>query len=182
MRWQLQTVQWESILMKAYINPSVSVMLWPYVNASLWPKKTNRMLFNVCWHHSSTEIGYWECTYYPDSLVDPEESVFKPIRVYGLKDITPKCLLKDGETHHTNKAYVTSPDQIYNYDLSAASTGAKLLVLNKGFSTSLGQITGNSMNDSGIIAWAPMPVRDKEMEVFLGHMPVLTGHPALKEN
>lgn len=165
--------------MKAYIKPDALILEYPYDKISIWPADA-RTLFDVAWQHSSTEIGYWECRY--NSLTMHVNSMCYPIRVYGLQDILPESLTQLNEAPVDNKNYVTSPGTTYNYDLSEAPKGAKALVLNQGFSTSVGQVTGNRVKDYGIIAWATMPVRDKEMEVFLGHLPVLTGHPALKEN
>ena len=164
--------------MKAFIKQNAEVWFYPYQEKTTWVRG-RAMVFDVHWHHSTTDVGYWKCRLY--QYIVPIDGI-EEIRVYGIHDIEPLDLVESKEIQHTSKGYVTSPAQKYNYDLSAAQTGAKLFVLNQGFSTSLGQVTGDSKKDSGIIAWAPMPVRDKEMEVYLGHLPVTTGQPALEEN
>lgn len=167
--------------MKAFIKQDAEVLFYPYQEKSTWGHGTRSFVFDASWYHAVGEIGYWKCNLYRYGGGDIDTGA-KEIRVYGLHDIEPLDLVKSIEAQQTSKGYVTSPAQKYNYDLSAAQTGAKLLVLNRGCSTSLGQVTGDSKKDSGIIAWSPMPVRDKEMEVYLGHLPVTTGQPALEEN
>jgi hypothetical protein len=70
------------------------------------------------------------------------------------------------EHHKPNSAdVVTDRSQVFCYDLDAAPLGQKLQLLTVGGVALYGQMTrADQRGDQGIIAWHPLPVRDKEEE------------------
>lgn len=70
-------------------------------------------------------------------------------------------------------------DNVFNYDLTQAPRGQKVQLLNIGGSDMYGTITNLEIaRQMGIIAWYPVPKRDKVKEVELGYlMPPRTASP-----
>jgi hypothetical protein len=71
----------------------------------------------------------------------------------------------------TNDAAATSEDNVFNYDLESAPRGQKVLLLTIGGVETSGVITDLSFAaQMGIIAWYPVPKRDKYEEFRRGYL------------
>jgi acyl carrier protein len=68
----------------------------------------------------------------------------------------------------TNKGYVTTKNQKFDYNLSAAPLNTKMILLTCGGVALMGQLTGDVKKDGDIWGWCPLPMRDKQREQELG--------------
>lgn len=70
----------------------------------------------------------------------------------------------------SNKPAATTPACVFNYDLSKCPKGQKVQALTEGGVAIYTAITSVlAAREMGIIAWYPVPIRDKEKEKELGY-------------
>ncbi len=72
------------------------------------------------------------------------------------------------DRENTNKGYITTPELVFNYDLSSAPLNTKMTILTCGGVALMGQLTGDPQKDRDIWGWCPLPKRDKTHEIALG--------------
>ncbi len=68
----------------------------------------------------------------------------------------------------TNKGYITTKKQKFNYNLATAPLNTKMTLLTRGGVAVQGLLTGDPKKDSDIWGWCPLPIRDKDKERELG--------------
>ena len=72
------------------------------------------------------------------------------------------------DRENTNKGYITTPELVFNYDLSSAPLNTKMTILTCGGVALMGQLTGDPKKDGDVWGWCPLPKRDKKREIDLG--------------
>jgi hypothetical protein len=68
------------------------------------------------------------------------------------------------QINNDNQRVATAESSVWDYNCTDAPRGVKLLLLTVG----LIAIVGNYMPKAGIVAWSPLPRRNKETEKQLG--------------
>lgn len=71
-------------------------------------------------------------------------------------------------SNNSTRDYCTTPEVVFNYDMNSAPRGQKMLLLTEYKIAVMGKLSAGVNADPDIIAWFPLPVRDKKKEEELG--------------
>lgn len=84
-------------------------------------------------------------------------------------DLIPDPYVPQGTTNlgFSNRDVLVDKQLEYNYDLSQAPKNQKLILLTQGRIGVMGHLYGDS-RDRDVIAWFPLPARNKDKEESLG--------------